>query len=163
MYAIALTLHSLLRWVVLLLAALGVVRGASGGAAPWGAADETPRRWLPHAMTLQLVLGLLLYGVWSPVTKLAMSDMGAAMKDPALRFWAVEHLTAMIFALALVHIGAARARRATEPAAKRRTMLVFFGIATVVVAWAIPWKSRPMLRMGGEPATAEAPAANPAG
>lgn len=149
MYDATLILHSLLRWVVVGLGAAGIVRGLTGRDAPWSSADEMPRRWLPHAMTLQLVLGLLLYGWLSPVTKLALGDMKAAMKDAALRFWAVEHLTVMLVALALVHIGAARARRAQAPAAKRRALLVFFGIAGVLMAWGIPWASRPLLRVTG--------------
>ncbi|MCU0622621.1 MAG: hypothetical protein MUF53_02020 [Gemmatimonadaceae bacterium] len=159
MYSLVLTLHSLVRWLVVGLAALGIARGLAGKDTPWSAADETARRWLPHAFTLQLLLGLALYGGLSPSTKLAMGNMGAAMKDPALRFWAVEHLTVMILALALAHIGGARTRRAADVAAKRRTMLTFFGLATVLVLWAIPWKSRPMLRLGGTPDAPMAPAA----
>lgn len=146
MYSLTLALHSYLRWLVLGLAAWALVRSFAGKDAPWTAADETPRRWLPHAFTLQLVLGLVLYGVLSPVTKGAMANMGAAMKDATLRFWAVEHLTVMIIALALVHIGGARARRAETPAAKRSAMRMFFGIATVLVLWGIPWASRPLFR-----------------
>ncbi|MFN8878239.1 MAG: hypothetical protein ACK51E_05785 [Gemmatimonadota bacterium] len=159
MYALTLTVHSLARWAVVGLALLAIVRGLTGKDAPWGVADETARKWLPHAFTLQLVLGLALYGGLSPTTKLAMADMAAAMKDPALRFWAVEHFTVMLVALVLAHIGGARTRRATEPAAKRRTMLTFFGIATVLVLWGIPWKSRPLVRLGGVPEAPVAPAA----
>lgn len=159
MYSLVLTLHSLVRWLVVGLAVLGIARGLAGKDTPWTAIDETARKWLPHAFTLQLLVGLALYGGLSPSTKLAMGNMGAAMKDPTLRFWAVEHLTVMIIALALAHIGGARTRRATEPAAKRKTMLTFFGLATVLVLWAIPWKSRPLVRLGGEPAAPAAPAA----
>lgn len=151
MYAIVLTLHSLVRWAVVGLAVLAIVRALTAKDAPWSSADETARRWLPHAFTLQLVLGLALYGGLSPSTELAMRNMGAAMKDPTLRFWAVEHSTVMLIALVVAHIGGARTRRADTPAAKRRTMLTFFGIATVLVLWGIPWKSRPLVRMGGVP------------
>jgi hypothetical protein len=146
MYSLTLALHSYLRWVVVGLAVWALVRAFTAKDTPWTSADETPRRWLPHAFTLQLVLGLLLYGVYSPVTKEAMANMGAAMKDATLRFWAVEHLTVMVIALALVHIGGARARRAATPAAKRSAMRVFFGIATLLVVWGIPWASRPLFR-----------------
>lgn len=159
MYAVLLMVHSWVRWVVVGLAVLAIVRGLTGKDAPWNAADETARRWLPHAFTLQLVLGLGLYFGLSPVVATATADMKAAMKDPALRFWAVEHLTVMLIALVLAHIGGARTRRATEPAAKRRTMLTFFGLSTVLVLWGIPWKSRPLVRFG---APAEAPAPAPA-
>ncbi len=147
MYGLVLTLHSLTRWIVVVLAILGIGRGLAGGSAPWSSADETPRRFFPHAMTLQFVLGLALWFM-SPLVATARANMGAAMKDPALRFFTVEHTAAMFIALTLTHIGAARARRATEPAAKRRTMLIFFGLATALVLWSIPWASRPLFRMG---------------
>ncbi len=158
MYGLVLTLHSLTRWIAVVLAVLALVRGATGGSAPWSSADETPRRFFPHAMTLQLVLGLVLWFI-SPLIAVARSNMGAAMKDPSLRYFTVEHATVMLIALTLAHIGAARTRRATDPAAKRRTMLIFFGLATACVLYGVPWASRPLVRMG---APAEAPAASAA-
>ena len=159
MYGLTLTLHSLTRWIAVVLAVMAVVRGATGGNSPWTSADETPRRFFPHAMTLQFVLGLVLWFT-SPLVALARADMGSAMKDAGLRFFTVEHATVMFVALTLSHIGAARTRRMTEPAAKRRTMLVFFGIATALVLYGIPWGSRPLVRLGPPtevPATAAAP------
>ena len=45
------------------------------------------------------------------------------MKDPALRFWAVEHTATMFAAIALAHVGRVLARKATTPAAKRTRLL----------------------------------------
>ena len=63
------------------------------------------------ALDVQMLLGLLLYGVLSPYTAAAMKDFGAAMRDPVLRFWAVEHLTMMLSAVVLVHVGRVLARK----------------------------------------------------
>lgn len=161
MYPIVLTIHSLLRWVVVALAVWGLVRAVTAKDAPWTSADETPRRWLPHAFTLQLVLGLWLYGGLSPITAMAMGNMKAAMKDPALRFWAVEHFSVMLVALAFVHIGGARARRAETPAAKRSAMQTFFGLAFLLVLAGTPWAARPLLRLGTAPEAPAAPATPP--
>jgi hypothetical protein len=158
MYGLVLTLHSLTRWIAVVLAVMGLVRGATGGSAPWSSADETPRKFFPHAMTLQFVLGLVLWFI-SPVVAAARANMGAAMKDPSLRFFTVEHATVMFIALTLTHIGAARTRRATDPAAKRRTMLIFFGIATALIMYSIPWGSRPLFRMGAPAETSATPVA----
>ncbi len=147
MYGAALILHSLTRWVVLALFALALFRALTGRDAPWSPADETARRWLPHAMTLQLVLGLAFWFGLSPLVSLARADMGAAMKDATLRAITVEHLASMFIAVALVHVGGARARKADTPAAKRKMMLAFFGLAAVLVLWAIPWGSRPLFRV----------------
>ena len=81
MYGAALILHSLTRWVVLALFALAIFRALTGRDAPWSAADEAGRRWLPHAMTLQLLLGLAFWFGLSPLVSLARADMASAMKE----------------------------------------------------------------------------------
>ena len=52
-----------------------------------------------------MLLGLLLYFVFSPLTKAALGDFAGAMKDPLMRFWAVEHVFGMVIGVALAHVG----------------------------------------------------------
>jgi hypothetical protein len=150
MYSLILTAHSWLRWLVLVagFAALFAVLG-KGDANRLRGAD----RWgliFSIALDIQLLLGLVLYGVLSPFTAQAMRDFGAAMRDTVLRFWAVEHLTMMVAAVALVHVGRVRARKAANPEAKRRQLLIFFGIALLLILGGIPWpfmaNARPLFR-----------------
>jgi len=82
---------------------------------------------------------LVLYFFLSPVTKLAMSDFGAAMKNSDLRFYAVEHFAMMLIAVVLVHIGRAKSKKAKTDSAKFKTATIFFLIAMVVMLAAIPW------------------------
>lgn len=136
-------LHSALRWVVLVavvgrlvLAARGVATGAPLGARDrqWGLASVI-------AMDLQLTLGLVLLAV-SPLAHAAFADMGAAMKDPALRFWAVEHPTTMLVAVGAVHVGHRLASRAPEATRGHRAALIGYGIALLALIAAIPWPFR---------------------
>ena len=90
-------------------------------------------------MDLQLLTGLALYFFLSPITKLAMSDFGAAMKDSGIRFYAVEHFSMMLITVVLVHIGRAKSKKAKTDQAKFKTAIIFFLIAFVVVLAAIPW------------------------
>jgi hypothetical protein len=69
------------------------------------------------------------------------------MQRADTRFWAVEHLTAMVGAVALSHIGRVLARKARTPAAKRTRLVVSFGLATLLMLAGIPWPGRP----GGRP------------
>ena len=152
MYEFVLTLHSLLRWVVVATALVAVLRAISGWASqrPYTPTDAAAGRWFVIAMTVQFVLGLLLYAWLSPITRTAFEDMGTAMRNGALRFWAVEHALAMFLAVGLAHVGAARIKKATRDAARRRTAVIFYTLALLLTLAAIPWagaNARPLFRL----------------
>jgi len=100
---------------------------------------------------IQLLLGLLLYLVLSPFTASAFHDFGAAMRNPQLRFWAVEHSATMMLAIVLVHVGRVLARTAATPESSRRRQIICFGLATVLMIVATPWpgmaNGRPLFRI----------------
>lgn len=146
-YDIFLSIHNLLRWVLLLSGVLAIVFAIKGlaGKQAYGVMDN---RWRLIYLIMnhsQLLIGLLLYFVWSPFTKTAMQDMGAAMKNEDLRFWAVEHLTAMVLAVIVTTIGNKRIKKAVNDAAKHRKTLIFFGISLLLILSMIPW-DRPFFR-----------------
>jgi hypothetical protein len=147
MYTTVLALHSWIRWIALIAAVgttLAALRGKVAGA------NSLADRWGMVAMMVldtQMLLGLLLYFVLSPNTKAIMENFGAAMKDPALRFWAVEHTVTMFAAIAAAHVGRVLARKAASDAAKRTRLLICFGLATVLIILGMPWPGRP----GGRP------------
>ena len=69
------------------------------------AGDERICRIFVGLLDLQMLVGLLLYFVLSPITKAALSDFGGAMSEPSMRFWAVEHVFGMVVGIALAHVG----------------------------------------------------------
>jgi len=141
MYTGFLHLHDTLRWLVLLSLLTTVVKYLAGwlGNQPWKKTDNLLSIILTSLMDVQLLTGLVLYFFLSPVTKLAMSDFGAAMKDSGIRFYAVEHFSMMLIAVVLVHIGRAKSKKAKTDSAKFKTATIFFLIALVVILAAIPW------------------------
>ena len=141
MYTGFLHLHDTLRWLVLLSLVITLVKYISGwlGNQPWKKTDNILGIVFTSLMDIQLLTGLVLYFFLSPITKLAMSDFGAAMKDPGLRFYAVEHFSMMLIAVILVHIGRAKSKKAKTDSAKFKTATIFFLIALVVILAAIPW------------------------
>lgn len=145
MYSLLLVLHSLIRWVVLIAGLLAIVRAFAGwaGRKPWKATDDKIGFWTVTGLDVQTLIGLVLYLFLSPFTATALSDFGAAMRTPQLRFWAVEHVTLMLVGLALVHVGRARAKRAPESAAKHRTVAIFFLLGMIAVLVAVPWPGTP--------------------
>ena len=116
MYGLMLALHSLVRWAVLLIGLWAVSRAVSGwlGKQAWGPDDDRAGSLFIMSVDFQFLVGLLLYLFFSPITRAAFSDFGAAMRTPPLRFWAVEHVTTMLLAVALAHIGRVRARRSAD-------------------------------------------------
>ena len=143
MYTTLLAVHSWIRWIALiavvgttLAAVRGKVAGSGSLADRWGMAAMM-------ALDIQLLLGLLLYFVVSPNMKAILENFGGAMKDPALRFWAVEHTASMFAAIALAHVGRVLARKAATPAQKRTRLLICFGLATVLIIIGMPWPGRP--------------------
>src|SRR5262245_56074823 len=137
MYAAALMLHNLLRWSALI---AGV--GATFMALLRQGDDPALERWglaLIVALDLQMLVGLTLYLGLSPFTREAMKDFGAAMANPGLRFFAVEHATMMVAAVAVAHVGRVLGRKASSPSAKRTRLLMCFGLSAVLMLAGTPW------------------------
>ncbi len=154
MYPLILTLHSILRWIVLILAIVAVVRALIGwfGKKEWMALDNRLGMLLSAGMDLQVLLGLILYIFLSPLTATALQDFGAAMSNGSLRYWSVEHILLMIVALILIHVGRATSKVAEEATRKHKRAAIFFGLATSAILIAIPWPflsyGRPLIRLG---------------
>lgn len=151
MYSAMLALHSWLRWAVILLGIFAVLRAITAvRSRRWTPADNRAGMFFTMALDLQFLLGLLLYFVVSPITKAALQHMDAAMRSSALRFWAVEHPSAMLVALILAHAGRTIVRRAPE-AKKGRMALIFFVLALLVILGMTPWPNlpgdRPLFRL----------------
>src|SRR6187455_264188 len=113
MYTGLLHTHSFVRWIMLVLLVATVFRSYNG----WKSKRSfTPGDKKLSLFTLvfshiQLLIGFLLYMV-SPAVQQALPDMGAAMKDKYLRFWAVEHISIMLIAIIIITIGYSLAKRA---------------------------------------------------
>ncbi len=141
MYTGLLHTHNMLRWLVLTVMILAVVFAVIGWLIKrdWTKKDNITGLVLTIFMDIQFLIGIILYAFVSPLTKAAFSDFGAAMRNSALRFYAVEHILLMIIALVLIHIGRSKTKKAVAPWKKHRAAAIFYGIALVLILVAIPW------------------------
>jgi hypothetical protein len=152
MYATVLFLHSWLRWAVILAGLAALIRAITGTAArrSWQPLDDRVGLAFLIAIDLQILLGLLLYFVLSPITEAAMADFGAAMGNSGLRFWAVEHVFGTVVGALLAHRGRSRVRKLADPGRKHKAAAVFIVLALVAILASIPWPgtphARPLLR-----------------
>lgn len=130
---------------------MAIITGVLATATAFTARDGGPggNRWalfFTVALDIQFVLGLVLL-----MTLNVFADFGATMRDPIARFYAVEHETFMIVAIALAHVGRVMARKAASPAAARTRSIIFFGLATLLLIAGTPWPgmrdSRPLFRL----------------
>jgi hypothetical protein len=139
----SLVIHSILRWAVLLFGVWAVFAALSGvfSKRAYNNGDNRSGLLFMIFCDIQLLLGLILYftGLWFEKVK---AGMGEVMKDPAERFFAVEHALMMIIAWLLVHIGKSAVKRADTDAGKHKRALIFFGIALIIILMMIPWPFR---------------------
>lgn len=141
MYVVFLYLHNTLRWLLLISLVITLIKYLAGWLRiqPWKKTDNILGIVLIWLMDLQLITGLTLYFFLSPITKMALANFGAAMKDTNLRFYAVEHFLMMLTAAILAHIGREKSKRAKTDLDKFRTASIFFLIALMVIYASIPW------------------------
>ena len=139
MYPVLLTTHSIVRWLVI---AAGVVAAVHAWRASFW---RTPARasaaglFFTVFFDVQLLLGLVLYFLFSPITTVAIHHVGAATSNDVTRFWLVEHPFGMTVALVLAHVGRAKSRRATEHQRERRHAAIYFTLAVLIVLVTTPW------------------------
>lgn len=150
LYPIVLSLHNITRWLVLIFGILAVVRAFAGwlGKRENGPASRRAGMLFASMMDIQLLLGLILYFALSPITLSAFRDFGAAMQVADTRYFAVEHLTIMLLAVILIHVGSAVAKKAKSVVAEQRTRAIYYTLALLLVIGGIPWY-RPLLRLFG--------------
>jgi uncharacterized membrane protein len=133
-YDIVKHLHSGFRFVVMLLVLLAILQSLAGwlGKKSYTEGNRKLNLFAMISAHIQLLLGLALYFI-SPFVKFSKGTM----HDDVGRYWTVEHITMMIFAIVLITIGHSRAKRLILPEAKHRAIAVFYILALVVIAVAI--------------------------
>jgi len=127
-------LHSLWRWVVLILALIVIGKALRGwlGQQTWQDLDKRLGTFYIMAFTVQFVLGLILY-------------LGTLMGAHQIRWYELslvrlsfEHVLLMLIALGVVHMVPARVRKAGDDLAKHRVTTIGFIISLLLVVVAVP-------------------------
>jgi hypothetical protein len=138
--------HSLLRWIVIIACFWALMRvwGGFFGRSEWTRKDKAAGLVFTSLLNVQLILGLILYAI-SPITRMAMANFAAAMKDSALRFFAVEHLAGMLLAVVVAQVGYSISKRAPTDRGKFLRAAIFYSIAGVLILASMPW---PFMKYG---------------
>ncbi|TWR30205.1 hypothetical protein FPZ43_04480 [Mucilaginibacter pallidiroseus] len=147
MYLTLLFFHSATRWL-LLFALIYTVYSAFAGYTKGNRftnADNAWRHWTATIAHIQLVLGMLVY-TQSPTAKFSLNAIGGNghIREPF--FFGVMHLILMLTAIIVLTIGSAMAKRKATDAKKFKTILIWFGLALLIILIAIPWPFSPVVQ-----------------
>ncbi|MFT6827010.1 MAG: hypothetical protein ACI9Z3_000110 [Roseivirga sp.] len=134
--------HSGLRWVVLILLLVAIFNAFSKKkSGTWTAGDKKLALFALIFTHIQLLIGFVLYFI-SP--KVSFTE--GFMKDDVLRFYAVEHVSLMLVAIALITVGYSKSKKAATDAKKFGAISTFYLIGLILILASIPW---PFRNLGG--------------
>jgi hypothetical protein len=138
-YNILVHAHSIIRWMVLIFIVLALLNAflKIKKRAFATCKDCAFNRLTMVFAHLQLVAGFVLYFISPKVI-----FEGSSMKDPLLRFFLVEHILLMLVSIALITIGYIKADRSQEDQKKYRFIMIYYGIAFLLLLLSIPWPFR---------------------
>ena len=145
-------LHSTLRWFVLLVALYAIYKAFIGmnDKSRFTNADDKAGLVFTILIDTQLVLGLLLYFLGAfGIKTIQNMGMAAVMKDSYARFFAVEHITMMLIAIAVIHIGRSKSKNALTDLSKHKKAFWYYLVGLVLILASIPWPFRKGFAMLG--------------
>ncbi|HLN53021.1 MAG TPA: hypothetical protein VK212_04890 [Lentimicrobium sp.] len=139
-YSLFLFLHSWNRWLILLSGLLLIILLISYLLSNKAYNSVIKANVITYlsSLHLQLIIGLILYFVLSPFTQLALNDFGAAMKNPDLRYWAVEHSFLTLIGIVLAQTGYSKSKKKPDDKSKLKSMLIWNSIAFFIILLAVP-------------------------
>ncbi len=88
---------------------------------------------------LQLIIGFIAYFLSAQFAYVLDNGMGAAMKEPDIRLFIVEHPLMMILAIIVITVGFSKHKKQTTDNGKFKTIALYYGIALIFVLSRIPW------------------------
>lgn len=139
-----LIVHSWMRWLVLLMLVLALVRAYQG----WSL-HKTMQKWdvklikgLLAILYVQLLMGYFLY-FHSPAVNYFLNHFKESIHQTQLRFWGMEHITAMTFSVLLMSWGSFRAFRKPTDREKFKTLALWLTLGFLIIFLSIPWSFSP--------------------
>ncbi|MDR3712169.1 MAG: hypothetical protein P4L51_05095 [Puia sp.] len=141
-------LHNLLRWIILILLVLSIVKSFSGWRGKKAFSPGDAKLWLFTMISahITLLIGLfqLLAGRFGILTT-QLPEGVSVMKDKFFRFYWVEHPFGMIVAIVFITLGRGMAKKPVSDETKYRKAFVFFLIALVFILASVPWPFREII------------------
>ncbi len=140
LHALLVDLHSVNRWILLLLGfyALAVAFRCWRGVKPWHEGAAKAGRYALMALDVQLLLGLVLYGLFV----MRQGGFAHVFGNAASRFFIMEHSIMMVVAIVVAHVGYSLAKKRGEDGGCKR-LFWFYVVAYLLILVSIPWPFMP--------------------
>lgn len=134
MYGILTPIHSLLRWVVLILLLAAIIKSLQGlmSKRSFSNSDNKISLFLMISAHTQLLVGIILMFV-SPVVEFGN------VANPEIRFFTLEHSSMMILAIVFITLARMLSKKAKTDTGKFGRLFIFCLIALLIIFMAIPW------------------------
>src|ERR1700693_1199055 len=151
MSSILLEVHSILRWVILILLVLSIVQSFIGWIRKRELREADAKLWLftmisAHT-TLLIGLILLFFGRFG-ILSTGLPDGVILMKDKFYRFYWIEHPAAMLVATILITIARGIVKKQIADPLKYKRALWLFLLALLIILATIPWPGREIIGRG---------------
>jgi len=145
MYNTVLSVHSLVRWLVVTSLVISLFRAYRGWLTNkvFTRLDNAMRHWTATICHIQLIFGLWLYFI-SPVITNFLNNFKEAVHQREVRFFGMEHSLMMLTGIVVITIGSAKAKRKPTDREKFRTMAIWFTVGTLIILSSVPWSFSPM-------------------
>jgi hypothetical protein len=151
MFSVLLQVHSILRWVILLLLVISIIQSLIGWIRRRTLRDSDSKLWLFTMISAHttLLVGLILlffgrYGILSS----GLPEGVHLMKDSFYRFFWVEHPVAMVIATLLITLGRGVVKKQITDPLKYKKAFWFFLAALIIILATIPWPGREIVGRG---------------
>jgi hypothetical protein len=140
-----LTLHSILRWLLLILLLASIIKSFSGWQSKkvFTAGDRKLFLFTLITTHINFLVGLylLFFGTFGIISG-GLPEGVELMKSKFFRFFWVEHPIGMLIAIVLITVGNAMAKKNVSDTIKFKKAFWFFFIALIIILATIPWPFR---------------------
>jgi hypothetical protein len=143
MYNGLLHLHSVLRWIILVLLLVALYKNFAGRKGPFTSAHQNLGLVLMICADIMLLVGLYQWFA-GPLGLKNIQAVGfkEIMKNAYYRFYAIEHTTGMLLAIIFIHLGYSYGKKPVPDSQKHRRILLYLGLALLIVLISVPWPFR---------------------
>jgi uncharacterized protein with PQ loop repeat len=138
-YKIVFNLHIIISFLTIIAGLATVIRAIRG----WSASKNYDRVDLMFSLAftiglyLQLILGFIIYVILRSQINNPAFEVTNSSNDASLRFWAIEHIALMIFALFLTQLGRIYIKHSTNSLNRYRSSLFYYGTSLVLILFSL--------------------------